>query len=269
MRGRVLPSIAGVCGVAGLLSCGSALLQAQVNLPVAAGPPIEARTAAPYDITGYWVSVVTEDWRWRMFTPPKGDYASVPLNPDGRKIADAWNPAQDESSGNQCKGYGAAAIMRIPGRIRITWVEGNTMKMETDAGTQTRVFHFGNRKAPDGLPEWQGDSTALWDEMVPSRGGLALVPPTREVNGHSRGTLKVVTRNMRAGYLRKNGVPYSDQAVLTEHYDLTQEPGGDSWLWVTSIVEDPRYLLQPFVTSTHWKKQRDASGWDPTPCSAR
>ena len=97
---------------------------------------------APIDITGYWVSIVTEDWRYRMVTPAKGDYASVPLNAEARKVADAWDPAKDEAAGDQCKSYGAAAIMRVPGRLHITWDGETALKMETDAGTQTRMFEF-------------------------------------------------------------------------------------------------------------------------------
>src|SRR5262249_46270663 len=78
-----------------------------------AGPPPTPKAAAPVDLTGYWVSIVTEDWRWRMVTPPKGDYASVPLSAEGRKVADAWDPAKDE--GEQCKAYGAPGLMRLPG----------------------------------------------------------------------------------------------------------------------------------------------------------
>lgn len=81
--------------------------------------------------------------------------------------------------------------------------------------------------------------------------------------------MKVVTTRMLPGYLRKNGVPYSGDAVLTEYYTRTNEPNGDSWLIVTTIVEDPRYLQQPFITSTHFKKQPDAAGWNPTHCTAR
>src|SRR5262249_10292739 len=112
--------------------------------------PRTAKAAAPVDFTGNWVSVVTEDWRWRMVTPIKGDFASVPLNAEGRKIGDTWDPAKDEAAGNACKAYGAAAIMRVPGRLRISWQDDNTLKIETDSGTQTRVFHFGG--TPTGEP---------------------------------------------------------------------------------------------------------------------
>ena len=97
------------------------------------------RSVATIDLTGYWVSVVTEDWLYRMVTPAKGDYTSVPLNAAGRQIADAWDPSKDEADGNQCKAYAAPAVMRIPGRLRITWQDDSTLKVETDAGRQTRL----------------------------------------------------------------------------------------------------------------------------------
>src|SRR5262245_19033949 len=82
-----------------------------------ATPPATAKAGAPIDLTGNWVSIVTEDWRWRMVTPPKGDYASIPTTAAAKKIADAWDPAKDEAAGEQCRSFGAAAIMRVPGRL--------------------------------------------------------------------------------------------------------------------------------------------------------
>ena len=218
--------------------------------------PRTGKAQAPVDLTGQWVSVVTEDWRYRMVTPAKGDYASVPLSADGRKAADTWDPAKDEAAGNQCKSYGAPAIMRVPGRVRIAWADDDTMKVELDAGTQTRNFNFKPSSAAGG--DWQGVSQSSWDIIGGGRGG-----PVRG------GSLKVVTTKFKAGYLRKNGVPYSDKALLTEYYDRTIEPNGDSWLVVTTIVDDPANLNQPFITSTHFKKQNDQSGWNPTACAAR
>ena len=121
-----------------------------------AAPPPRRKAAAPVDLTGYWVSVITEDWRWRMVTPAKGDYASMPINAEAKKIADAWDPAKDEAAGEQCKSYGAPAIMRVPGRLHITWQDDNTLKVETDAGTQTRLFHFGDWKPPGGRADLAG-----------------------------------------------------------------------------------------------------------------
>ncbi len=208
-----------------------------------------------------------------MVTPAKGDYASVPISDEGRRVADAWDPAKDERDGNACKAYGVGGIMRIPGRLHITWQGENTLKIETDAGMQTRVLHFPEPavvavRAPD-AEQWQGYSRANW-EMIAAPlaaggggGGRAANPPPRY------GSLKVVTTRMKPGYLRKNGVPYGDTATITEYFDRHKESNGDQWLTVTTIVEDPKYLTQPFITSTHFKKEADGSKWRPTPCAAR
>lgn len=221
------------------------------------GPPVPrtAKQAALYDITGYWSAVVTEDWRFRMVTPPKGDYTGITLNAEGRKLADAWDPAKDEAAGEQCKSYGAPNLMRVPGRLRITWQDDQTLKIETDSGQQTRVLHFDSNESPGST--WQGYSKAMW-ELVPAGRGAAPV-----------GSLKVVTTKAKPGYLRKNGVPYSGNAVLTEYLDRLNEPNGDAYLVITSTVEDPAYLAQPLLTASHYRKESDNSGWRPTPCSAR
>ena len=226
------------------------------------GAPPAASAAAPFDMTGYWVSVVTEDWRWRMF-PNKGDYAGVPLNAEARRIADAWDPAKDEAAGDQCKAYGAPVIMRMAGRFHLTWQDDQTLKIETDAGKQTRVFHFGATEAPGG--DWQGVSRAQW-EFNGAGAGFAIAGGGR---GPQAGSLKVVTTNLRPGYLRRNGVPYTANARLTEYYDLIKETNGVTYLVVTSTLEDPAYLTQPMITSAHFKKQADAAGWNPAPCASR
>ena len=230
------------------------------------GAPSTGKAMAPEDFSGQWVSLVTEDWRYRMITPNEGDYASVPVNPVGRKMADNWDPAKDEADGLQCKAYGAPAIMRVPGRIRISWTDDDTIKVETDSGMQTRIFYFKDPQSKGG--DWQGVSQASWmiaggRGPVPG-GGNAGAGPARAV-----GTLKIVTTGIRPGYLRKNGIPYSDKTVLSEYYDRTDEPNGDSYLVVTTVVEDPMYLNQPFITSSHFKKENDQSQWYPTPCSVR
>lgn len=220
------------------------------------GAPASPRAAAPVDLTGTWVSIVTEDWRWRMRTPPKGDYASLPMTDAARKVADNWDPARDTAAGEQCRAYGAAAIMRVPGRVRISWENDTTMKVETEAGTQLRLFRFG---APPPEPSsWQGTSIATWQPA--GRGGRGAAPPG--------GSLQVVTTNLRPGYLRKNGVPYSANARVTEYYNRVNHENGDSWLIVTTMVEDPQYLTARFVTSSHFKKVPDGSAWSPRACEA-
>jgi hypothetical protein len=226
------------------------------------GPPPAAREAAALDLTGYWVSVVVEDWKWRMVTPKKGVYDSLPLNAEGRRVADAWDPAKDEAAGEQCRAYGVANIMRVPGRLRIAWDDANTLRIDTDAGSQTRLLRFGSgdvRLKPDTTsaePSWQGQSAAVW-EYEAGRGAART------------GNLKVVTTNMRPGYVRKNGAPYSAKAVVTEYFDLNTMPNGDQWMTVTTKVEDPVYFTRAYLTTTDFKRLRDAAGWNPTPCSAR
>src|SRR5215471_1570212 len=240
--------------------------------------PANPKAAAPIDLTGYWVSLVTEDWRFRMVTPAKGDYASVAplMTPDARKVADAWDPDKDTASGNQCKAYGAAGLMRVPGRLHVNWQDDNTPKIETDAGTQTRLFHFGTAQ-PGGLltspappppqPELQGYSVAVWEMAGGGRGGRGAPPgPAGAARG---GSLKVVTTHLSPGYLRKNGVPYGANTVLTEYYDRTNETDGISYLIITTIVVDPQYLTGQFITSTHFKKETDGSKWSPSPCTAK
>jgi hypothetical protein len=229
----------------------------QAATPPAA--PAAPRAAAPIDLTGYWVSVVTEDWRWRMIMPPKGDYTSVPLNPEGRKLADSWESAQAPSDG--CKPFGAAAIMRVPGRLHVTWESDAVLKIETDAGQQTRLLNFDKSGKPAGDRTWQGVSVADWETVGGGRGGGA----GRGAAPLLDGSLKVVTTNMRAGYFRRNGVPYSENAVMTEYFDR-HAAYGTEWFTVTTIVDDPKYLTQSFITSTHFKKEADGSKWSPTSC---
>jgi hypothetical protein len=230
--------------------------------------PATGRAAAPVDFTGYWVSVITEDWRWRMVTPPRGDFASIPLNATGRKLGESWDPAKDEAAGEQCKAYGAGGIMRLPGRLRISWENDNTLRVETDQGTQARLFHFDASSPASKERTWQGHSIANWERPV--RGTGTPAPGLGAVRQGTQGrTLEVVTNNLRPGYLRKNGAPYSENAVVREFYSLSKERNGDLWFVVTTVVEDPVFLAEPFVTSTNFKKQADGTGWNPVPCSAR
>jgi hypothetical protein len=221
----------------------------------------DARTQAPIDLTGYWVSLVTEDWRYRMLVADPGDTESIPLNDEGVKAAKAWNPQADRKDAESaCRAFGAAGLMRIPGRINIRWDDGNTLRIETDSGSQTRLLHFGVPKAADATPSWQGYSVASWQGTTPVRRG----PKTTKKEGF----LQVDTSELRSGYLRTNGVPYSAQAQLVEYFDGFTELNGDQYLVVTTVVTDPKYLTVPFVTSSHFKKIPDRSGWDPTPCRA-
>jgi hypothetical protein len=231
-------------------------------------PPRSAREAAPVDLTGYWVSVISEDWRWRMVTPLKGDYASLPLNGAGIKVAETWDPDKDTAAGLACKAYGAAAIMRMPGRVRITWQDDSTLRLDFDSGGQTRLFHFGGTKTGDG-PSWQGYSVANWESPPRGVGTPSTIPIFARRIGTGGRSLEVMTSNLRAGYLRKNGVPYSENAAVAEYFDYRRHPNGDEWFTVTTIVRDPTYLDEPLITSSDFKKEPDGSRFQPGPCEAR
>jgi hypothetical protein len=237
---------------------------AQPQAPVrGAQPPQTPRSLASTDLTGYWVSLITEDWRFRMMTPPKGVRNNFPLTPAGVAATNAWDPAKDEAAGEQCRSYGAVGAIRQPGRLHITWADDSTLKVETEAGNQTRLFHFDGALPPasQGEASWQGYSVGTW-EYAGGRRGRGPIPQT--------GDLKVVTTRLRPGYLQKNGVPYSANAVLTEYFHRTAEPNGDTWLIVTAVVDDPQYLTQPYARSSNFKKLPDSfTGWDPEACSSR
>jgi hypothetical protein len=253
--------------------------------PVVPPPP---REAAPVDLSGYWAAAITEDWQWRFVTPAKGDYIAVPFNSAGEELAKAWDPEADVAAGLQCKPFGAAAIFRLPTRTHITWQGEKTLRFDFDLGTQTRVAHFDAALSP-GERSWQGHATAEWIDLPPpgrGRGGGAArgrgaggrgaadgaadgddddddedaPPPARP------GGLKMVTRNLRAQYLRMNGVPVSENATITDYIDVVPSPTGEDWLIVKTIVEDPAYLTQPYITSSQFKKEPDGSKWNPTPC---
>jgi len=204
---------------------------------------------------------VTDNWTYRVITPPKGDYQYLPLNPEGRRIADSWDPAKDEAASEQCKGYGPVGVMRMPTRLHITWQDADTLKLETDTGTQLRLFHFGTAEPPTGPRTWQGYSAALW--QLPGDGRAR-----GDQSGASKaGSLKVTTTQMQPGYIHKNGVPYSENAVLTEYFTVLEDKGL-TILIDTLMLEDPKFLTQSFVRSAQFKKQTDSTGWEPSPCSA-
>jgi hypothetical protein len=279
----------------------SALVEAQ-GRGTQSTPPPTAKAIAPIDVTGYWTAVVTEDWHTRMLTAPRGDFGSgppntienpgvgfigsgpnpsaqgnIPYRAPAAKLALTWDPAKDEAEGNACKAYGAPGLMRQPTHLRVSWQDDNTLKIEADYGSQTRLFHFG--PPPDagrldygnatffppqarkvepraGIePSWQGHSSASWTIMG-GRGDFK-----------RGGSLKVVTTNLKPGYYWKNGMPYTGNAVLTEYFRVMDLPDRSQWIRFTQIVDDPEYLTQPWVVNYAFKKLPDGSKWNPTPCS--
>ena len=285
-RGRVV-QVGKVLMLVAVLSLAlAANLRAQGRGAGAPGPAIRTpRAAAPKDLTGYWVSTVTELWRYRMIVPDKNDYQYVPLNPEGRRVADTWDLAKDQATGEECRSYGAPALLNVPGRLHIFWKDDSTLQIDTDSGTQTRVLHFGGSAPHYEAPTWQGYSVASWEggQFVDRRDGFG--GPVQDRTGNltpgpalkEADYLKTVTSNLRPGYLKKNGIPYSGNAKLEEFFDVFSDPyDRNTWLTVTAVVTDPQYLIEPLFTNVHFKKISGNSagppaasiGWDPTPCRA-
>jgi len=231
------------------------------------GAASNARQGAPIDLTGYWVSVISEDWEFRMVTPDKGIFETLTLNNEGRRVGQTWDPAKDEAAGEQCRAYGAGNIMRLPTRLHITWENDTTLRIDTDTGTQTRLLRFGTPAPANTQSSWQGYSVAEWETAPASRGGGG---GARGGAAPSRGGgLKVTTTQLRPGYVRKNGAPYSDRTTVTEFFDLNTLGNGDQWISLTTRVDDPVYFTRPLVTTSDFKKLPDATGWNPTPCLTR
>jgi hypothetical protein len=227
------------------------------------GSPLDNRSArerAVIDITGQWVAVINEDWRWRMITPPVGDTASVPLNGAGIAAAADWDLERDAAEGNLCRAFGPPGLIRQPTRIRIDWEDDDTLLLEFDAGRQTRRLEFGPPSPPDS-PSLQGYSAASWFRQRQARAVFA--PNTLSAGG----SLHVRTTQLAPGYLRPNGVPYSEQTTLMEYFNTFTLPGaGGSWLIVTTVVNDPVNLTAEFVISTQFRKETRRANWSPRPC---
>ncbi len=227
-------------------------------------PPRSPRESAQVDITGNWVALVTEDWLWRMVTAPKGDVTSIPVNPRGRQVANEWNLEQDNATGEACRAFGAAGLMRLPTRLHITWQDDNTLRIDSDAGEQTRLLNFSPDARVPTEATWQGHSVAAWTRVVGGFDMRALFGGASS-QGPIKASLKVETAHLRPGYLRKNGVPYSAETQLTEFFS-TVSAAGMEYLTVMTVVRDPVYLSGAFVTSSQFKKETDDSNWNPTPC---
>lgn len=241
----------------GLFAQGGQAPAGQRGAPPAAGGA--AKASAPVDLTGYWVSIVTEDWIERMSpdSPPSGT--------GGRGgLGAARGQAPAPPAGEPCRAYGAAGSLRVPGRLNITWADDNTLKIEMDSGTQTRLFHFNTATAPPGEKTLQGYSIAAWEVGNAGRGGGRGGPggPGGAPAAPRWGSLKVVTTNMRVGYLLSSRSSYSDNAVLTEHFTRHSDFGVE-YFTVTAIVEDGATTR---VTSSTFKKEPNGTKFSPSGC---
>jgi hypothetical protein len=271
---------------AGILVLAASSVLAQAPAPSSA----LAQRYAPIDLAGTWVSIVTEDWAVRMIPPPKGDFESLPLTRAAQDAANQIDMTQVAAAGRACEAYGAPVVMRQPGRVRISWQDAATLKIETDAGQQIRLLHFDRPNSTSSAPSLQGLSIAEWQYANGFDPIRADATAARDGGGGGRGgrgggggggrgnpaatapsggRLKVVTTNLAPGFLRKNGVPYSANTTVTEYYNLLTEPSGTQWFVVTTIIKDPVNLAVDYITSTNFRQEPDASKFRPQPCSLR
>jgi len=228
------------------------------------GPPPaqSAKAAAPVDLTGYWVSIVTEDWIERMSpdSPPSGTGGAR-----GLARAPAVTPPPN---GEQCRVYAAGGSLRVPTRLNITWLDDNTLKVQMDAGNQTRLLHFVPETPRPAEKTLQGYSVATWElgggggrggrGGPPGGPGAAAAPAPAP----RWGSLNVVTTNLSGGYLLSSRSLYSDNAVLTEYFSHHADFAQD-YFTVTAQIQDGPVTR---VTSSTFKKEPDGSKFSPGPC---
>lgn len=262
--------------LAAALLLGSTVLWAQQpgprgNRPNAAAAPASARDQAPYDLSGYWVSLITQNWRLRMVVKGPGDYIGVPINAAAYKAANAWTPAAAEAAAKDCAAYGGAIIMWLPERLHISWLDANDLRVDTDAGMQTRLLHFVSARAGAGGGGQTAAPPQPPTDIAPSRQGYSVarwvLPAPGEVNRAGQGSIQVTTDHMLPGLFTKNGIPYDGDTKKTEWWDLRKEGSGEQWLQISTTVVDPHYLTRPYVYDPIFQKEADSSKWDPTPCS--
>jgi hypothetical protein len=211
------------------------------------------------DLTGYWVSIVTEDWIERMSpdSPPSG------VGRGGRGVFGGDGPGPEPAAAKPaepCRAYAAGGSLRVPGRLNITWADDNTLRIDMDAGKQTRLLHFNPASPPPAQKTLQGYSVAAWDVGARGRGGrggpAAPAAPTW-------GSLRVVTTNMTGGYLLSSRNSYSENAVLTEYFTRHRSLGTE-YFTVTAVIEDGQGPQR--ITSSTFKKEPDGSKFSPTGC---
>ena len=228
-----------------------------------AAAPATGRSAAPVDLTGYWVSIVTEDWIERMSpdSPPSGVGRGGRGGGGAAAAAGARGGAALPATPSEpCRAYAAGGSLRVPGRLNITWADDNTLKIDMDAGTQTRLLRFNPTQPPPTQKTLQGYSVATWEVggggRGGGRGGAAPAAPRW-------GSLKVVTTNMTGGYLLSSRASYSENAVLTEYFARHVDFGAE-YFTITAIIEDGGGANR--VASSTFKKEPNGSKFSPTGC---
>jgi hypothetical protein len=188
---------------------------------------------AQVDLSGEWGQKVHEDLPERGHGPEIGDYTGLPINDQARARADAWTAEKWTMPEHECEPHPADYAPRGPGSMRI-WADMNPLSFDITAWhtelnwmQPLRTIYMDHRPHPseDAPPTWQGFSTGEW----------------------SGDMLKVTTTHLKEGWIRRNGLPRSDRATMTEYYIRH----GDYFTLVT-MVQDPVYFTEPFVRTSNW-----------------
>jgi len=207
-----------------------------IAIAIASAPVVIAQgpgPRSPMDLSGEWAPLFHEDQPERIPGPDIGDYLGLPINEAARLHADAWDASLLTLPEHQCKPHPADYSPRGPANLRI-W-------RDFDHDTQTLVAirtHI----------SWQQPERTIWMDGRPH-------PPDYAAHtwqGFSTGTfdgdmLTVTTTHLKMGWIRRNGIPRSDRAVLTEHFVRH-----GNYLTLISVINDPVYLTEPFVRTTNW-----------------
>src|SRR5262245_13160452 len=192
-------------------------------------------TAAPafaqIDFSGEWAPLYHEDAPERGPGPELGDYLEMPINDAARLRADSWDADRiSVVQEYQCRPHAADYALRGLGNIRI-WREIDTATQRLIAfhmhflawDSERTVWMDGRPHPGDYAPHtWQGFSTGVWEGNM----------------------LTITTTHLKANYLRRNGLPRSEKAILTEHWTRHAD-----WLTIVSVIEDPVFLTEPLVRS--------------------
>jgi hypothetical protein len=206
--------------------------------------PATAGREWPIDLEGVWAPLIHEDATLRGPGPAKGDYAGLPINAEARRVADAWDPGEQLDDENQCRSHTAVYMMRSPFKFEIIHSD-NMLVLTSESFEQVRTVYLDGREHhPKESPKTRmGDSIGWWEGD----------------------TLVVETTNMERGYIERNGVPHSEDAVLTEYFTRQSGSFGDL-LTIVQVVEDPQYLSQALVRSISFRRVPEGK-LEPYPCT--
>jgi len=204
--------------------------------------------SAQLNLVGYWAPIFHEDFDERIPGPPIGDYLGLPINDAARLRAQSWDASLLSSPEHQCKPHPSTYGFRGVGTLRI-W-ETRDPKTQALVKINTQI-------------EWQEQRREIWLDGRPHPPEYARHTWQGFSTGHFEGdTLVVETTHLKAGWIRRNGLPLSDRATMTDrfyrHGDLITH---------VMMIEDPVYLTEPLV-KTNGFQLMPAGTINPYPCEA-